>query len=153
MCLCYRYSVPAYRRLNTYVVQKTIPKPTKRKRDQHDEPEVPAKRTARPEISTALPEPGNDTRYVIGWLVGWLVGWCLLINATDSITKHVAMDCEMVGVGYRGQESMLAQVVIVNESGSVIYQTYVAPVENVIDYRTHVSGIQPHHLVGGMLLV
>jgi hypothetical protein len=92
----------------------------------------------------------------VGWLVGWccrLVGWCLLINATDSITKHVAMDCEMVGVGYRGQESMLAQVVIVNESGSVIYQTYVAPVENVIDYRTHVSGIQPHHLVGGMLLV
>jgi uncharacterized membrane protein len=89
---------------------------------------------------------------VIGWLVG-VVGWCLLINATDSITKHVAMDCEMVGVGYRGQESMLAQVVIVNESGSVIYQTYVAPVENVIDYRTHVSGIQPHHLVGGMLLV
>ena len=70
---------------------------------------------------------------------------------------------------------MLAQVCVVNEDGAIIYAKYVAPQEAVtgnvvgcahtvprlcvcpsltqrctcfIDYRTHVSGILPHHLVG-----
>ena len=80
-----------------------------------------------------------------------------------------------VGVGPEGTESVLAQVCVVNEDGAIIYAKYVAPQEAVtgnvvgcahtvprlcvcpsltqrctcfIDYRTHVSGILPHHLVG-----
>ena len=65
------------------------------------------------------------------------------------VTKYLALDCEMVGVGPEGIESMLAQVVVVNSFGNVVYNKYVAPMEEVIDYRTHVSGVRKEHLVGG----
>ena len=65
------------------------------------------------------------------------------------LTKHLAMDCEMVGVGPGGKESALALVAIVNSLGSVVYRSYVAPRERVVDYRTAVSGIKASDLVGG----
>jgi len=57
------------------------------------------------------------------------------------IGKYVAMDCEMVGVGPEGKESVLARVSIVNYYGNVILDKFVLPREKVVDYRTHVSGI------------
>ncbi|ORX71676.1 putative XPMC2 prevents mitotic catastrophe 2-like protein [Anaeromyces robustus] len=51
------------------------------------------------------------------------------------------MDCEMVGVGPEGKESVLARVSIVNYYGNVILDKFVLPREKVVDYRTHVSGI------------
>ncbi|CAM8948793.1 unnamed protein product [Rhodiola kirilowii] len=61
-----------------------------------------------------------------------------------SITDALAMDCEMVGVG--ANQSALARVTLVNEWGNVVYDEYVCPVEHVVDYRTEISGIRPHHL-------
>ncbi|XP_071957665.1 RNA exonuclease 4-like isoform X2 [Antedon mediterranea] len=70
-------------------------------------------------------------------------------EGTDGLTKHVAVDCEMVGVGYKGQESILARVSIVNEFGKCVYDKYVKPREKVTDYRTDVSGIKAHHIQSG----
>jgi RNA exonuclease 4 len=59
------------------------------------------------------------------------------------------MDCEMVGVGENGKESVLARVSIVNHFGHCIYDTFVKPTEKVTDYRTHVSGVRPADLAKG----
>lgn len=59
------------------------------------------------------------------------------------------MDCEMVGVGPGGEESMLARVSIVNYFGKCVYDKYVKPTEKVTDYRTAVSGIRPADIKHG----
>jgi len=60
------------------------------------------------------------------------------------------MDCEMVGVGPEGKESVLARVSIVNYYGNVILDKFVLPREKVVDYRTHVSGITKEILKDGI---
>ncbi|OQR75980.1 hypothetical protein BIW11_08066 [Tropilaelaps mercedesae] len=67
-------------------------------------------------------------------------------------TKVLALDCEMVGVGLRGREHMLARVTLVNMHGNVIYDRYVKPGEAVVDYRTRISGIRPEDLQDGVEL-
>ena len=64
-------------------------------------------------------------------------------------TKIIGMDCEMVGVGYGGKDSILARVSIVNHFGNCIYDKYVKPREKVTDYRTAVSGIRPKDIEHG----
>jgi len=64
-----------------------------------------------------------------------------------SITKRLAIDCEMVGVGIDGKESMLARVSIVNSFCDTVYDTFVAPMQEVVDYRTEFSGVRPQDLV------
>lgn len=66
-----------------------------------------------------------------------------------GLTRILAMDCEMVGVGFNGRDSIVARVSIVNVFGQCIYDNYVAPTEKVTDYRTPVSGIRPDDLVQG----
>ena len=61
------------------------------------------------------------------------------------------MDCEMVGVGFGGKDSILARVSIVNHFGHCIYDKYVKPREKVTDYRTAVSGIRPKDIENGKL--
>jgi len=58
----------------------------------------------------------------------------------------------MVGVGNNGRKSILARVSIVNNKGECIYDKYVKPEVGVevTDYRTEVSGVQPHHLRKGI---
>lgn len=56
--------------------------------------------------------------------------------------QYVAIDCEMVGVGFKGSESVLARVSIVNWHGYVLYDRFVRPMEKVTDYRTWVSGVR-----------
>ena len=58
------------------------------------------------------------------------------------------MDCEMVGVGYRASGSMLARCSIVNSHGHVLYDTFVASQEKVVDYRTRWSGVRKRDLIG-----
>ncbi|KAK7068010.1 REX4, RNA exonuclease 4 [Halocaridina rubra] len=65
------------------------------------------------------------------------------LKPVDSNTKAVAIDCEMVGVGIDGKESVLARVTIVDQHCRVIYDRYVKPREKVVDYRTLYSGIRP----------
>lgn len=64
----------------------------------------------------------------------------------DGLTRAVAIDCEMVGTGYLGRNSILARVSIVNLYGHCIYDKFVKPTEEVTDYRTEVSGIRPENL-------
>ncbi|XP_058976724.1 RNA exonuclease 4-like [Musca domestica] len=68
---------------------------------------------------------------------------------TNQWNKYVAMDCEMVGVGFNGQEDMLARVSIVNKNGEIIIDKFVKPQEAVTDYRTSISGIRPHDIENG----
>ena len=70
------------------------------------------------------------------------------LTVRSSLTKVLALDCEMVGGGIGGQSSLLARVSIVNSSGDVVYDTFVSPTEKVTDYRTQWSGIRPRDLIG-----
>ncbi|MPC25505.1 RNA exonuclease 4 [Portunus trituberculatus] len=71
-------------------------------------------------------------------------------DSFEGVTKFVAMDCEMVGVGMNGKDSILARVSIVNQHGKVLYDKFVKPTEEVVDYRTAVSGIRPKDLVDAL---
>ena len=55
----------------------------------------------------------------------------------------------MVGTGPEGDFSMLARCSLVNHHGNLLYDSYVAPMDVVTDYRTEYSGIRPGHLRGG----
>lgn len=86
---------------------------------------------------------GLSTRYVY-------MRSTVLQHADESsvdIGRYVAVDCEMVGVGPEpDRDSALARVSIVNYDGEQIYDSYVKPLEEVTDWRTHVSGISPKHM-------
>jgi RNA exonuclease 4 len=64
-----------------------------------------------------------------------------------DVGQYIAMDCEMVGVGDNGDRSALARVSIVNFHGIQVYDSYVRPKERVTDWRTHVSGVSPKHMI------
>ncbi|KAM7451772.1 REX4 [Porites harrisoni] len=70
----------------------------------------------------------------------------LVTGNFEGITKKIALDCEMVGVGFDGKQHMLARVSIVNSHGHVVYDSFVAPQEKVMDYRTPISGVKPTDL-------
>ncbi|KAK5850758.1 hypothetical protein PBY51_001608 [Eleginops maclovinus] len=70
-------------------------------------------------------------------------------KAFEGLTRAVAIDCEMVGVGPDGEESILARVSLVNQFGKCIYDKYVKPKEKVTDYRTAFSGIRPEDIIDG----
>jgi len=55
---------------------------------------------------------------------------------------HIALDCEMVGVGPMGEESTLARVSVVNYFGAVLLDEFVRQKERVTDWRTQWSGIR-----------
>ena len=63
-----------------------------------------------------------------------------------SSTMIVGLDCEMVGVGEKGKDSMLARVSIVDHKGEILLDTFVAETEKVTDYRTKTSGITAKNL-------
>ncbi|PIA14595.1 ribonuclease H-like protein [Coemansia reversa NRRL 1564] len=64
----------------------------------------------------------------------------------EAVGKYLAIDCEMVGGGFKGSRSMLARVSIANYYGHTILDTYVVPMEPVTDYRTWISGIRKSDL-------
>ncbi|KAJ8704857.1 hypothetical protein PYW08_012177 [Mythimna loreyi] len=70
-------------------------------------------------------------------------------NNQNRVTKFLAMDCEMVGVGYDGNDHMLARVSIVNKFGDCIYDKFVKAREEVKDYRTEISGVRKEDLLNG----
>nr|CAD7613741.1 unnamed protein product [Timema genevievae] len=65
-----------------------------------------------------------------------------------KLTRHIAMDCEMVGVE-DGNDSILARVSLVNKFGDCVYDKFVKATEPVVDYRTHVSGVRPKDMEQG----
>ncbi|XP_074601155.1 RNA exonuclease 4 [Brevipalpus obovatus] len=71
------------------------------------------------------------------------------VKSFNGLTQAVAMDCEMVGVGDKGEQSILARVSLVNSFGHPVYDKFVKPTEKVTDYRTAVSGVRPEDLKNG----
>ncbi|XP_047522985.1 RNA exonuclease 4-like [Pieris napi] len=67
----------------------------------------------------------------------------------NKLTKFIAMDCEMVGIGYNGDDHMIARVSLVNKFGDCIYDKFVKPREEVVDYRTSISGVRKEDLLNG----
>ncbi|KAK0637120.1 ribonuclease H-like domain-containing protein [Bombardia bombarda] len=63
-----------------------------------------------------------------------------------KVGKYVAIDCEMVGVGESGHDSVLARVSVVDFHGRQVYDSFVKPTERVTDWRTHVSGVSPKNM-------
>jgi RNA exonuclease 4 len=75
-----------------------------------------------------------------------ILGGMELSKEKQEPGTYMAVDCEMVGVGPEGSESILARVSIVNWHGAVLLDTFVQPKEKVTDYRTWVSGVRPSDL-------
>ena len=75
------------------------------------------------------------------------------ISTTNSKNKGkgkasrdvVSLDCEMV---YTVAGLKLAQVVVLDVKGFVIYSTYVRPLERIYSYNTEHSGVKKEHLEG-----
>jgi hypothetical protein len=67
-------------------------------------------------------------------------------------TPTVAIDCEMVGVGPM-KEDALARVSIVNEFGYCLYDKFVKPKLQVVDYRTEFSGVREEDLKNGKFIL
>ena len=67
----------------------------------------------------------------------------LAVSLTSRPGRYVAIDCEMVGVGPKGAEDLLARVAIVNYLGQVLLDAFVKPSQRVTDWRTKYSGIRP----------
>lgn len=59
---------------------------------------------------------------------------------------YVAMDCEMVGVGQRGNTSSVARVTLVGWNGETLFDEFIHQDREVTDYRTFVSGITAEDL-------
>ena len=76
----------------------------------------------------------------------------LITGNMERLTKRIALDCEMVGIGTGGRKHMLARVSVVNSHGHAVYDSFVAPQEKVVDYRTSVSGVRPADLRNGKSL-
>lgn len=55
--------------------------------------------------------------------------------------QYIAIDCEMVGIGYYGHYSSLARVCAIDWDGNELLDLYVQQAYEVTDYRTFVSGI------------
>lgn len=67
----------------------------------------------------------------------------------NKLTKFIAIDCEMVGIGSDGNDHMLARVSLVNKFGDCIYDKFVKAQEEVINYRTDISGIRKEDMMNG----
>lgn len=63
--------------------------------------------------------------------------------------EAVAIDCEMVGGGPRGEIAILGRVSIVDEYGNILLDEYVKPTQPVTCYRTRYSGIRRRNLENG----
>ena len=61
-------------------------------------------------------------------------------------SDFMALDCEMVGVGYQGYKSSIARVTLINWYGEVLLDENIQQTEPVTDYRTFVSGITKEDL-------
>ncbi|XP_050679034.1 uncharacterized protein LOC126975264 [Leptidea sinapis] len=70
-------------------------------------------------------------------------------NKKNKLTKFIAIDCEMVGIGLNGDDNMLARISLVNKFGDCVYDKFVKPREEVVNYRTQVSGIRKEDLING----
>lgn len=62
--------------------------------------------------------------------------------ADEVKKKHLALDCEMVGIGADGKQSALARVSITGWNDEILLDTFVQVPDRVTDFRTYVSGVR-----------
>lgn len=67
-------------------------------------------------------------------------------DVVASLGRYVAIDCEMVGVGPEGRDSVLARVSLVDFHGRQAYDSLVRPREPVTDWRTAITGLTPRSM-------
>ena len=71
--------------------------------------------------------------------------WCLVGGKEDTVVSDssplFAIDCEMVSTTHDSTIGDVARISVINEEGECIYDTYVKPSTQIIDYRTIYSGI------------
>ncbi|XP_065916815.1 uncharacterized protein [Dysidea avara] len=71
--------------------------------------------------------------------------WCLIGDkegpGVSDTSPLFAVDCEMVSTTHDSMTGDVARVSVVNENGECVYDTYVKPDAQIIDYRTIYSGI------------
>ncbi|KAG9030838.1 3'-5' exonuclease [Tulasnella sp. JGI-2019a] len=96
--------------------------------------------------STEL-ELATDSRQT-AHLKKMILGQLQHTKAQSSELGHLAVDCEMVGLGPGGNKDSLARVSIVNYYGVVILDTFVRQTRPVTDYRTRYSGVRPQDVEG-----
>jgi RNA exonuclease 4 len=65
---------------------------------------------------------------------------------TEVKKRYIAIDCEMVGIGPGGRQSVLARISAVDWEGKVLMDSYVRVPGKVTDFRTWVSGVTAKHL-------
>ncbi|TYJ55872.1 hypothetical protein B9479_003395 [Cryptococcus floricola] len=94
-----------------------------------------------------LENPSGD--HFVEELRHMVMGNHVLSESQKLPGQYLAIDCEMVGVGPQGSESVLARVSIVNYHGHIILDTFVQPREPVTDYRTWISGVRAQDLITG----
>lgn len=96
----------------------------------------PRKRiTPKPKPPTPTEQPSEDATKLSSFMKREA-------QETSDLTRVVAMDCEMVGVGPDGRQNALARVSVVNYLGDVLYDKFVKVHETVTDYRTQWSGVR-----------
>lgn len=129
----------ARRKMGGYLSTNTQAEPSRRSRLVNDHDIAPE------DISAAYGTTATSNRKHIDDENGGL-------HPTRKAGKYVSLDCEMVGTGPPPHmDNVLARVSLVNFHGEQIYDSYVQapPGTRIEDYRTHVSGIKPHHMKSG----
>ena len=58
----------------------------------------------------------------------------------------MAIDCEMVGIGFGGTKSVLARATIVSGNGDILLDEFCSSEQKVTDYRTLISGVRPQDM-------
>mmetsp|Transcript_17694 Transcript_17694/g.40824 ORF Transcript_17694/g.40824 Transcript_17694/m.40824 type:complete len:307 (-) Transcript_17694:208-1128(-) len=61
--------------------------------------------------------------------------------SVEEQSKYLALDCEMVGIGYKGKQSSVARVTLVDWNGRIVWDEFIRQDQEVADYRTFVSGV------------
>ncbi|KAJ0180037.1 hypothetical protein K1T71_004628 [Dendrolimus kikuchii] len=68
----------------------------------------------------------------------------------NKLTDYIAFDYKLVGVETVNSKNMVACVSVVNSYGICVYDTFIRPRWEVVDYRTETSGITPIKLERGL---
>ncbi|KAJ7745977.1 ribonuclease H-like domain-containing protein [Mycena olivaceomarginata] len=145
---------------NWLALQKTLPKARKRDSSSHESPRKRRKiehsrSPPPPDIAVKVSAPKStldDADTVkngesVPALRKMIFGHVEYSDLQRQPGKYLALDCEMVGVGPEGAESVLARVSLVNFHGAVQLDEFVRPRERVVDYRTEFSGVRAGDMV------
>jgi RNA exonuclease 4 len=95
----------------------------------------------------SFPLPPNDNNFTMSHQQAYVSPGRLPERSVPFMHQRVvAVDCEMVGIGAGGMQSILARVSLVDFAGCCLLDKYVQVNEPVTDYRTSISGVTSEDL-------